>query len=553
MFSQISGVSGKTFHFIVWLLIAMAAILFVLEGFPHPRPEHLFLLIGLVYTAIFVQLVTTERVSRGQAYGVAASLFVITWFLRWSMWVRVVVGTGDYVAHFWQRAGFIVREGEVISTGMYGRNPVVHLLWAMNGIVTDLWIFDVRFIAILVSSLFPLLVIFLAKQVLDLRQSLIAGTIAGAYPLVMRTGAMFESEAVVNPLFVVALGLFLYLMSGGRDERWKYLFVFLFVPLAFTHSLYPVVLFGIFIGAYLLNAVDRRAVLMLLDNRRAAAITLFGLAAAFFFVFYRVVTTAQGQSRVARFLRGASTDLPSNILFIFVPSRGAIGASIATRGESTSSVASSFVPNYVMNWSPIVILLFFATLGGLHVLSLIRDNRKQRILFYVILTIFVVTVSSVFLFRSRTTFRIGYRMYYLTGVILLVLSALGTMRLMDVKGPGRRFLRLAVVVLILAFSTLAPMSTFANNVDPRFGGIQKGLTVSENEQLENIDRNLQGDQRIYPQRDLYYQYIRGPFVPRGNPKSDLTLHSSGIACTTENRIWSSDDFAVCSHSEDNSR
>jgi len=536
---RIKDTVWKRYQTLIWSLIALLAILYSLDGFPYPRPSYLFIIVGIIYILLFVQIFKSQQLSLMSIVSTLASLTVTSFFLRWSMWTRLVVGSGDYVAHIWGRTGIIVRNGEIISTGMYNRNPLVHILWAENIIVTDIWIFDVRFVALLVSSMFPVFIIYLSKQFMSLRMSLIAGILAGAFPLTLRTGALFETEALVIPLFVLQFALLISLLTGRRDIRYNILLVGLLLLLSFVQSLYPLIIVGVSFGVLLIENVRWRNILEFHNSRNVHAISLIGIGGPLLLIIYRIFSSDLGRARLARFIIGSSS-LPSNFFQIFIPQSGAIGRSVSSSGGASNTIISP----PIINWAPVVSLLLLGAVGGIYAVRRLRDRKGFQLLFVITIVTGVTTVFSLILFRSSTTMHIGYRNYYFIGIITLMFATLGT-KVMSNFESKVEFLSAILLLVVFIYILIAPMSTIGNNQDPQFGGIQKGMTLSEKEQLNNIDRYLKGDNPIDPQEDLHYNYIRGPFIPRGDSSMGIRLHSRSFDCLSNHRTWSSNRYTVC--------
>ena len=544
----------KSYQVAVWSLLAFLSLLFSLDGFPFPRPHYLFVIVGAIYTILFAQCYIEPRLTWTSVVSIVVSLSVTSFFLRWSMWSRLVIGSGDHVAHFWDRVGVIVREGQTISNGMYARNPLIHILWAENIIITDIWIFDGRFVAVVVSAIFPIFIIYLSKQFLPLRSSLFAGILAGPFPLVLRTGALFETEALVIPIYIIQLAIFFHILSNGAGIRFKSLLVSLHIILSFSHSLYPLIIIGILLGTLLIERVRWRDFLDLQNDRDIQTVSIIGVGGIFLLSTFRVFNSDLGSARVVRFITGSSTSLPTNPLQILIPQSGAIGSSIAASSgngiANGTANGTAIIPPAVFNWVPVASLLLLSVVGGVYTLFRVKNERQSQIFVIITIVTTVTTIIFVFLFRSSTTMHIGYRSYYFLGIIAVVFAALGAGVIWDLKSgvAGDSKVQIISVILIVVFFsyvTIAPMSTIGNNQDPQFGGLQKGMTFTEKQQLDNIDTHIKGDDRIHPQPDLRYTYIRGPFVPSGDTQMGAELHSQSKECQTTNRIWSSDQYTIC--------
>lgn len=515
----------------IWLIFAIVVLLFIFENYPYPRPYYTFAGIGLCFTLMTLQIYQDDQLNKISVSFLLFSMIVVSFFLRWSMWVRVVAASGDHISHFSFRAGHIITEGHIISKGMYARNPLTHILLSINGLILNLWIFDVRFISVIVSSLLPLLAILSFKEILGLRNSLFVGILFGVFPLALRSGSMFETESLVLPFFLIELSLLTFIYYKRSKFRSKLLFTFVLIALVFVHSLYPLIIIGIFISLFFVMKFISSIPEMDLKNNYTLAQPSIGTISILILAFYRVFSSELGTIRIIRFLSGPSTTIPSNPLFLFLPSSGAVG-------KSTQVGASSSLIDVILNYTPVLILALLTLVGGVYVLCNIRGNDRYTFLIGLSATTLLATLVGLILFRSAETMRVGFRLYYLLGVIGLAFAAITIKNVQDTK-----LLLSIVILMILLYSALAPMSTLGNNVDPQFGGLNKGLTIAESDQLNTINSYTKGDEMLYPQQDGIILVKNGPFVPRAHNK--YSLRASSKRCLHKNRVWSSNSFSLC--------
>lgn len=533
----------KAYQCIIWVTISVTVLAYAFDGFPVPRPPYLFASSGICLGILMAQLRGADRrPSPGESMLFMLAVIAVAFLLRWSMWVRIILTSGDALLDFGQRMAHIIENGHIIRSGMYSRNPVYHLVYAFGVRATGSEIFEARFIAVVVSSLFPLLMYPLGKTLGDRRTGLLASVVTVPFPLVLRTGSILESESIVLPLFILVLYLYL---NPERTRAHQACLLVLLGALSLVHAMYPLIIIGIMLASHTSSEL-----MAAVRSGREGNELIAAIIAGAMFSFYLVISAELGRLRLIGFMtEGSSFELPSSPLF-FIPTSGDVASSV-TGGNSLLETA--------LNYVPILLFLLLATIGGLYAVYQARtqDVYRQLIGFTAILGISTVVLTLVF--RSSSSMRIGFRIYYFSGTVGIIYTTIAVTEfprhLPSLNLPTRfdlqRMYTVGIMVILFTYFVLSPMSTIGNNADPAFGGRSERFTLTNEAQLQQIESILSGDEKpIYPpeKSTLYWlfksQYLDDPyFAPTTDtPERYKLRHETDCH---DSQIWDSGGFRLC--------
>jgi len=527
-----------------WLLLAVTAAQFGIDGTPYPRPIYVFLGVGGV---IAVQVATVHQldgeISPEQVVLIAIPGLAAGLFLRYSMWSSVVASGSDMITHIATRAGHIVKTGNVIeNAGMYTHTPLLHILMAIQAIVTDLWVFDIRFASVVLSALTPILVGLFAREVSDTQTGLYGLLLAIPFPLMLRTGAMFDTESLALPWFMLLLYL---LFRAVRTQSRLFTTLFLFVTgfSTYIHFLYPMIIVAIFLFTVVIAELLGRLGLRPFSIANRSFIVLGSFATALF-VFSRMFWTDKGATMLLAFgVRSSSFKPPTGILSFLLPTSGAVGRSTATTSGPPWLM--------ILNYAPVFLLLAVGTIGSLYVLHQFLTERRFGLLLVTTTGVCLITILALAGFSSSSTMRLAFRLYYFAGLTGIVFAAIAlrwadNLRVGFDRSPvsPRTAVRVVSITFILCFAVLSPMSSLGNTVDPVLGGQAVAMTETDTQQLATMDHYMGGSSRVLPTAvdQVELPANRGPFAPSGY--TDYSIIGAGSACKG-NRIYAGETFALC--------
>ena len=541
----------RAYQVISWTVLAVSVTVYALAGFPWPRPAIVFFGTGLSIGILYLQVRAWGDRMGAIGYGfVYFTGLMNAFFLRYTEWVRVVAAGSDMISHYVIRAGYIVSHGHVNSElGMYSQAPLIHVFITINKLVSGLWILDVRFAAVVLSTTVPLLIATFAKRVDGHKTAGYALLLSVPFPLFLRTGAMFDSESLAIPWFVLLL-YFLYRSIFAQDQRYRLLVVFLALGAAWIHFLYPVVIVGTIFGTVVLAEIMAGERIPKVSLGQFLSAPVLGLLAGFSFIFFRLLWTDDGARMfVGLGITGSTFELASLGGSLF-PQSGAVGdATTAATGLQK-----------LMNLTPVVIFVVLGATGGGYMLY----KRSPRYLVLAVVSGIITfgTMLAIVGYTSSSSFRLGYRLYYYISLVGLVPAAIGLHRICEPLIVQLRAwqsgLSLGVGVLlfvaVVSFGMLGPMSTYGNNVDPHFGGQSSAVTETEYNQLFELNNVM--DRPIAESKVEEYKPPDQPssLFPHRDTDSKtkfpyLTYEKDN--CSQANSPWTTNEFRICANSEIN--
>lgn len=497
-----------------------------------------------------------DKLSAVETALICLGLYATAFFLRWSMWARTVTAGSDMVAHFSRRAGHIVRTGYVATDlGMYTHAPLVHIWIAMNQAVTGLPLFDVRFANVILSSGIPLLVGLVGYAISDRTTGLYAAILTVPFPLVMRIGAMFDSESLALPWFALLLFV-LFRSISTRQLEYRLLAVALAVLATYLHFLYPFIMIGTALGALVFGELVKRTKSRRVLSSTELYLPTLGLFAGAIFIFYRMLLTEKGQVMFFSFvIQSSGFDLPDSLVGFFLPTGGAVSRATSTGGGSSGLPE---IINTSLNYFPLIIFLILGTIGGMYTIyRVVQRNRRERysILLLTSVVVSVVTLVALVAFSSRQTFRLAFRFYYFIGIVGLIHCAVALRHVVSFHAVKHIVnsewagvtVETVLAIIILGFAVTGPMSTLGNTVDPQFGGQGLAFTETNRYEFQQMDRYTNGSDRVelVGAEEIEMPNDGGPFVPNAN-QTDREIYISPLSQSCDgDKIWAGYEYALC--------
>lgn len=552
-----TAMDWRVYQIVAWTTVSVCTLAYIIDGMPVSRPLYVFLGGGIAIAVLFWHVSSRRgQMSRAEESLLYLSGVFVGFYFRLLPWIRNTIAGSDMVAHYAGRAGHILEYGHInTDLGMYSHAPFIHILIATNKLITGLQIYDVRLVAVLLSATVPLAVAIVGRRAGGQAAGLYTLFLATAFPLFLRVGATFDSESLAIPFFAVMLFL-LYRNKFSRSHRFTALLLALMLVSAWIHFLYPIIIVGTVVGGMwlvkLLSVLggDRLA----LNSR--SRVPLFATLVIFGFILFRIFTTDIGARMfVGLGISGAEVGTSPLSGFSLIPSGGAIGSTI--RGGSGGGGGNRLL-NIVL---PIGIFAALAAIGGLR--ALYERTSRNMVILSVASVLGVGVFVGLVAYASRGSFRLGYRLYYFAGMVGLVFAGLA---LSWLDGSLRAILhsvwpRLAqgtfivLVLVVLTFGTLGPMSSTGNAVDPYFGGQSIAITDTEYGQLsslaDKLDRpvaSIRVPGLAFPAGDPETSHDRTGLPFRAlNPETDSPfLTTSDDPCWEHGSVWVTDRYRLCS-------
>ena len=542
-------IDWRAIQTVAFLLISLASIVYLLAGTPIQRPFALFVLTGLTLTAPAVQHVVRQgHPSTPEVATTLASTMLAGAFLFLSLWNHVIAAGSDMIQHIAIRAGYIMRTGYINpDLGMYTHSPLVHIEYSMIARVTNLWIFEVRFPFLAISLLTPLLLFVACRHLEGVSTGLLGTSFGVAFPLLYRTGASFDSETLVLPFFILVIYLTLKWIRRP-DRRLSLLIIGLLIGGGYIHFLYPVLISGfLFGGAVVTDAT--RSTINNPNSQQRNAIPTFGLFIGAFFIVWRVFWTEKGQEMfLSLIIRGSDKSIPANPFRLFLPSSGAVGrstSSTAAGSDQTLSIISTLI-----NFTPMLLFIFFGAIGGLIVLTHARNDDQAATVTGIAVVTSLLTIVALVALTGASSFRLGFRFYYFVGVVGLICCAIGAARLLrppdSIPDSFQTMMTLIAVVLIAAFVITGPLSSLGNPVDSRFGGTPLYTDEEDVRHFSALDAHTPAGSQLVPvQLDrIELPDLANPISPSYQESEPRTVTSED-ACQAHTSPWSSGRFRYC--------
>jgi len=532
--------------------VSLCSITYLADGAPFPRPLYVFVGAGVALATLFLSVQDVNNgpgaLEEGMVY---LSATVVALFLRLTQWVRTIVAGSDMIAHYGSRTGYIVDTGHVDPTlGMYSHAPFLHILVAINKLVTALQIYDVRLVAVAFSAVIPVIVAVVGRRVGGRRTGIYTLLLAVSFPLFFRVGATFDSESIAIPLFATMLFL-LYCDKFSRSRRFTALLLGLMIVSAWVHFLYPIVIVGTVLGGMWVAEVIAR----LPDSRSTLndwpRTPVFAAAVIFGFILFRILMSDIGaQMFVGLGVTGAEVGSSSSLLDIsIIPSGGSVGETIGGGGGSGNRLLNIVLP-----------LGAFGTLAAIGGLRALYDRTDRNVVILSVTAILGIGVLvGLAAYASRSSFRLGYRLYYFAGIVGLIFAALALVWLREFVVPaldtvhpavGRGML-VVLVAVVFTFGTLAPASSLGNAVDPQFGGSSLAVTDMEYEQLSSLSEKL--NEKLHRLRAPGLEFPAGADDRTGlpaheyDPKQETpVITTADDSCLEHDSVWVTDRYRLCS-------
>jgi hypothetical protein len=545
----------RFYQIIAWGTVSISSISFLLHGVPFPRPWYVFIGAGIALVALLYHVYDrNERMNKSEIYLTYTSAIFVGLYLRLSQWIRATVAGSDMIAHYMGRAGYIIETGHVNSElGMYSHTPLIHIFVAINKLSLGIPIYDIRLVAVALSASVPLIVAIVGRCVGGESTGLYSIILATTFPLFFRVGAMFDAESLAIPFFVTMIFL-LYRINYSQSQRFTILLVTLMLISSFIHFLYPIIIVGTVVsGIWIINILSATSLERFsLGKDRRMPILATGII--FAFLFYRILYTDVG-ARMFIGLGITGADVGSSLLsdISIIPSGGAVGRTIQGGGGS----GGNRLLNIVL---PLGIFITLGVVGGIRAIYE-RSNRKLILLSIASVLGFGVLIG-LGAYTSRSSFRLGYRLYYFAGIIGLIFAGVGLAWLSESLLPTLQsvqpFLAKAVLVLIVAavlsFGVLAPMSSIGNSTDPYFGGQSIAITDIEYQQLSSLSDKLnrpvseiQVPGLAFPGGDSDDRSDRAILPRRATDSGEyfLVLTTTNDRCITSNSVWVTNRYRLC--------
>lgn len=521
----------KFFATIAFVALAAATVA-VISSPSFPRPVLFFIAVAFSVVALYAWIVIDAPVGASSGLFIGA-VALLSFLLRWTAYRPLAASSSDQISHYSQRAGHILEHGYVGPFGIYEHSPLIHIFIAtLNKLAGYTNPPDAIVLMAAMAAFVPLLIGAVLYRLGDQKTGLHGMLLAAIFPLFLRTGAIYETEALALPYFV----LLIYGSLLGFDEHRRAYLCLLLVGVAsvFVHFFYPFILLGVILaGAVLYYELP--------DVRRDLDQPLPGLigSALFLLVLYRVITTERGAGLfVSMLLERSGSSLPNSPLQLLLPSAGAVADSTAT-ATTPLDVAGNF--------APALLLVVLGVIGGIFSLAAARYRDKYQAIIVFAAVTAIGTLVGLVAFSSASSMALGFRIYYFAGVFVVVFGAVAMIRLPEIatRAPPAPIVVMAVLaVMMLVVGGLAPMSSLGNNVEPWFGSSPNAVTGGDAAELRAMDQAIPGENRT---DDIELDRIHlppdtGPFAP--SLPSTYKVVSASEDCVG-NRVWSGTHMAVC--------
>lgn len=545
-------VSWKIWHAIAWLILSIVTSIYTVSGLPTPRPLYLFVGIGVTLLIFSLPLWKNKsQYSHQEIASFLTGILMCNWVLKYTLRARVPLVGSDQYAHYVGRTAPIVENGFVSTQlGMYSDTPLLHVWLAINAIISNLWVYDLRFVALLSSSLLPLLFLILGKEVNGLETGLFSALVTVSFPIFMRTGALFDSESIVIPWYIILL--FFTLRADYESQAFYQIsIVVLIIGSAFIHFLYSLVVASIITGTVLIAFFVGLIGYSPSQNVRRIVAPIMGTTIAALFVGYRIISLSSGASKFLGLgVEGSSFSMPNNPITLLFPSSGRVGQ-MATTGSGGEI-------DILLNNTPLIVYVLFAAIGGVYTIAHSRNKSKLFLLLIATLVSTAITIVGLVGYSSGEAWQLGFRFYYFSGAIGIIHVGIGLHWLSKVSkfSLSKRlsiwgFIKVATIILLVLYLTIAPMTTYGNNVDSPFSNLSTAIDKTERAQFHSLDRFLGDgeadiDFRVQdlnnPSEDTLQ--IFGPDIENSRQDS-LYITSTRVGCRGSSQIWDSNQYSLC--------
>jgi len=464
-----------------YIFLALSTYIFIFTNFPSPRPLLLFALLAvsaIIYLYYLIEKCILES-SPIEAFSAIIYPLLFSYFLRVSGYIRVVYSGGDHYLLF-QQVKEIISSGTHSSlTGLYSAAGFYLYELVAIGLATNFSVSDGRFVTILVSSLFTLVIAAIVAQLTRSSFAMLVSMItASLYPLALRTSALIEAESIVICTFAAII--LIYIQKNGF-RKYFLLTVFPFL-LIFVHFFYGLAIIAILIGGFALRSARLQFNKNLPGSTRSSYVSITLAIALGIWVFTYV--SWSGYSQISLGLISSVIhfeSIPFDILDSLTPSEGTAAAST---GDISNE--SSFW-NQALRLSPVLILAIFAAVG---VFCSILKKKNSKLLELFVILLIAISVVALGFSDDKATYQ--FRLYYFAGSFLVLFSSLAIYwyicsRYAQNSSKYKKMVAISVLIfLFFGYSVSSPISPISNNVDPQFDGESFSTTEGELERYYSV-------------------------------------------------------------------
>lgn len=530
---------SKTWHLLGWSVFNLILIGYILRDFPIQRGLWFFLGIGLAATIVITDAIVSDEVTQFQFVSTSCLVLLLGFVLRWTMYDRIAVVTGDHWA-FLSFATQTVSNG-VTPQGMgtYSSAPFLILNYAINHLLTGIDLINIKLTTIVTASLLPLLVgSVLYAATYEKRFFILGIELSAPFVLFTRGAALVEGEFLVLLWFCSILLLIGRLLQ--RDSwRLRLLLLILLGLSPLVHPFYALVFLLIVGGIMILSEFFQgRGWSKLSTNRSLASVILAAGVVILFFVFFTSILKKAVLIGTTFDISGSVTSIVTNI---FSPT-GSVGRSIGANDGGGSGTG------VIIKFLQVFLVMGLAGYGGLH--ALFKREKIHEMLLFMSIPIFSLGAFATLLsFKSN----VGFRVYYFIGFAGILLASIGVVsqfdseydlsRVVDVSHTGARYFIIALlIVYTMIFWTLGPISILGNNVDPRLGGERAALTTQEFEELRHLDRRAPAGP-YEDSRPITRNYIHKPSI--GTLERSRIVNAAQCSKVYSNKVWAGGSIIAC--------
>ncbi|RLM95885.1 hypothetical protein [Haloarcula sp. Atlit-7R] len=465
------------------LSIFCCASWYTLIGFPIPRPIPIFVLLGFSLSLLSGAVFFAE--SRVDYTLIAAIGMLNGFFLRASAFLTVVSSGLDH-GRWLSRTSSVINTGSVAGSDMYAASPVYIIEMAISNQILGGPVYSVRFVTLLIGSLFPLILFLVAYTgSYDIRVSVFALLLTVPFVLYIRTATLMEAESMALPWF--ALAVFLFIRSLRVDDKRYYTLLTVIVGTAvMLHFFYSVVILLLLLSVYIIHIFSWYAG----ANQLPGNINAIGAAIAVGLVITPVWMLWSTYSHTAAVTLLSAFSIPAydSVAQIFIPSTGASaqGTGTSAGGDSGSHIVT------LAKFFPLVAVFGAGGLGGIYAIIAERRRYYSLILFALVIggsTFAVVTV--------QLDYNLGFRMYYFAGIFAIIFTSILFAHMINIQFASvRRCIFVSVIIFILLTAIGGPLSPLGNNIDPKFGGSSWTVTKTDIAERNAMDSWTRGETQI---------------------------------------------------------
>lgn len=505
------------------LIVAITALAFVNGGNPHPRPWFVFVGVAVVLSILVLGVGCLTRDGL-LACGYVALLAGL--LLRFSAFSRVLVSGFDH-GRWLQYVQRYLDAGSVVGTDMYATSPlyILDLIIGIGVVGGD--VFSGRFFTLVLSAVLPLIIGILAFRITDDARLGYAAVVLGmSGPLFLRTATLIESEALAISWFALALYLFL---RGIRTRKRRFYGLFLLVSCTavLLHFFYGIITFltllFMSVGLILVRRTGIGDQISTPPANLGVGILTVGVVTVTW-----ILWSAYAHAAAVTLVSATTPTISSDLIGLFLPTTGAAAAGAGVTGEGGMRTT-------LFTLMPVLSLGLLALVGVGAALS--RHPREH------VGTIGLASMGALaFGFAIATPdYNLAFRTYYFVSVFLIVFASVAVVHeLRASTGRWRSPRTVAVVVLVVSYLFLAPISPIANNVDPRFGGNQWAVTETNIDQLVLLDERFSGTEHVQSQLEQVHPYL----LPR---VSNENLYMTAATCDDNATVSDVGEYTVCSY------